>query len=162
MTRKTSPAGTADMIRGARVRQETLTPNCTSTASTRLITLAGEVFRPGIYELGARESLTELISHYGRGFTLNAALTAIMLIRAGQETTRFSWEEDRGITLEDGDTVRVEPILPEGATYHGGMGDPAIKASGARPFLLSAVLLRLFRSGLKAALIRRYRHCSQN
>jgi protein involved in polysaccharide export with SLBB domain len=80
----------------------------------RVVELAGEVFRPGTYELLPGEKLGNLIEYYGGGFTLDAAPEKITLTRAGEDATAsrelqfLSWEKERETTLEDGDRVAVE------------------------------------------------------
>jgi protein involved in polysaccharide export with SLBB domain len=80
----------------------------------RIVTLSGEVFRPGTYELLPGEELESLIAYYGNGFTLDAAPEKITLIRAGKDTTAprelrsLSWDNGREIALEDRDQVAVE------------------------------------------------------
>jgi protein involved in polysaccharide export with SLBB domain len=79
----------------------------------RKVSVAGEVFRPGTYELLPGEELESLIAYYGDGFTLDAAPEKITLARAGKDTTAsrelrsLAWDSDKGTTLEDGDTVSI-------------------------------------------------------
>jgi protein involved in polysaccharide export with SLBB domain len=80
----------------------------------RRVSIAGEVFRPGTYELLPGEELESLVEYYGGGFTLDAAPEKITLTRAGKDTTAprelrsLSWDGDREAALEDGDAVAVE------------------------------------------------------
>jgi protein involved in polysaccharide export with SLBB domain len=80
----------------------------------RKVSIAGEVFRPGTYELLPGEELETLVDYYGGGFTLDAAPEKITLARAGKDTTAsrelrsLSWDRDRETALEDGDQVAVE------------------------------------------------------
>ncbi|MDR0722476.1 MAG: SLBB domain-containing protein, partial [Treponema sp.] len=79
----------------------------------RIVTLAGEVFRPGTYELLAGESLQELVSYYGDGFTLNADINLIRVSRINTlegvpgETKFVSFKETDLLTLEDRDIVSI-------------------------------------------------------
>jgi protein involved in polysaccharide export with SLBB domain len=80
----------------------------------RKASVAGEVFRPGTYELLPGEDLESLIAYYGDGFTLDAAPEKITLTRAGQDATAprelrsLSWNNDKKTALEDGDQVTIE------------------------------------------------------
>jgi protein involved in polysaccharide export with SLBB domain len=80
----------------------------------RKASIAGEVFRPGTYELLPGEDLKRLVEYYGDGFTLDAAPEKIILTRAGKDNTMsrelraLSWDKDKETALEDGDQVTVE------------------------------------------------------
>ncbi|MDR1302347.1 MAG: SLBB domain-containing protein, partial [Treponema sp.] len=79
----------------------------------RIVTIAGEVFRPGTYELLSGESLKELVSYYGDGFTLNADPELIRVSRINTlegipgETKFASYKENASLTLEDRDTISI-------------------------------------------------------
>ncbi|MDR0629336.1 MAG: SLBB domain-containing protein, partial [Treponema sp.] len=79
----------------------------------RIVTIHGEVFRPGTYELLQGESLTELVSYYGDGFTLNADINLIRLSRINTiegvpgETQFVSFKEIDVLILEDRDTISI-------------------------------------------------------
>jgi protein involved in polysaccharide export with SLBB domain len=102
----------------------------------RKVSIAGEVSRPGIYELLPGEDLESLITYYGSGFTLDAAPEKITLARAGKNTTAarelkaLSWDKDRETALEDGDQVSVEnrnanrqAVFFEGAVFSTAEGE---------------------------------------
>ncbi|MDR1956915.1 MAG: SLBB domain-containing protein, partial [Treponema sp.] len=80
----------------------------------RIVAIAGEVFRPGSYELLEGESLQELVSYYADGFTLNAAPDLIRLSRINTlegipgETQFVSFKENALLTLEDRDIIAIE------------------------------------------------------
>jgi protein involved in polysaccharide export with SLBB domain len=77
----------------------------------RIVTLSGEVFRPGVYELLPGEDLTALVEYYGDGFTLAADLGQIRLTRidaeAAGETRVFNYKEHAGTILKDRDAIHV-------------------------------------------------------
>jgi protein involved in polysaccharide export with SLBB domain len=79
--------------------------------SGREVTLAGEVFRPGTYELLEGEELASLVEQYGDGFTLGADPSRIRLSRVSTdlagETKIFAYQENAGMTLEDRDVISV-------------------------------------------------------
>jgi protein involved in polysaccharide export with SLBB domain len=78
----------------------------------RVVELAGEVFRPGIYELLPEEELEALITYYGDGFTLRANPLRIRLARISSESTGesnvFPYSGNAGMILADRDIVTVE------------------------------------------------------
>jgi protein involved in polysaccharide export with SLBB domain len=78
----------------------------------RLVTLTGEVFRPGIYELLPGEELTALVDRYGDGFTLAADPGRIRLTRINTEATGetmvFDYKGNVGMILKDRDVINVE------------------------------------------------------
>jgi protein involved in polysaccharide export with SLBB domain len=78
----------------------------------RVVTLAGEAFRPGIYELLPGEELETLINYYGDGFTLAANPLRIRLTRIRSETAGlarvFPYGDNAGMVLEDRDIITVE------------------------------------------------------
>jgi protein involved in polysaccharide export with SLBB domain len=77
----------------------------------RLVTLTGEVFRPGVYELLPGEELAMLLEYYGDGFTPAADPGRIRLTRidveAAGETMVFDYKEHPGMILKDRDAVNV-------------------------------------------------------
>jgi protein involved in polysaccharide export with SLBB domain len=77
----------------------------------RRVVLAGEVFRPGTYELLEGEELASLVGLYGDGFTVRADPSRIRLSRisveAPGETKTFVYQENAGMTLEDLDAISV-------------------------------------------------------
>jgi protein involved in polysaccharide export with SLBB domain len=80
-------------------------------AAGRIIQVAGEVFRPGEYELLPGETLKELIEYYADGFTLNADPGRIMLARINTrenipgESKVFPYKANEGLVLEDRDRL---------------------------------------------------------
>jgi protein involved in polysaccharide export with SLBB domain len=77
----------------------------------RVVTLTGEVFRPGVYELLPGEALAALVEQYGDGFTLAAdpgrmRLTRIDAEGAG-ETKVFDYKANAGMALRDRDVITV-------------------------------------------------------
>jgi protein involved in polysaccharide export with SLBB domain len=96
----------------------------------RKVSISGEVFRPGTYELLPGEELASLVEYYGDGFTLDAAPEKITLTRAGKDNTvsremqYLSWDKDKGTTLEDGDHIGIanrssnrQAVFFEGAVF---------------------------------------------
>jgi protein involved in polysaccharide export with SLBB domain len=79
--------------------------------SGRVVTLSGEVFRPGTYELLPGEQLESLVEYYGDGLTLNADPGRIRLSRISTDTageTRiFPYQGNSGMILEDRDVVTI-------------------------------------------------------
>jgi protein involved in polysaccharide export with SLBB domain len=80
-------------------------------AAERRVTVTGEVFRPGEYELLPGETLKELIEYYADGFTLNADPGRIMLARINTrenipgESKVFPYKANEGLVLEDRDIL---------------------------------------------------------
>jgi protein involved in polysaccharide export with SLBB domain len=77
----------------------------------RKVSIAGEVFRPGTYELLPGENLESLALYYGDGFTLAAdpgrlKLTRIHAQTAG-ETRIFPYSGNAAMVLEDRDVIDV-------------------------------------------------------
>jgi protein involved in polysaccharide export with SLBB domain len=79
----------------------------------RRVSVTGEVFRPGEYELLPGETLKELVEDYAGGFTLGADPGRIRLARINTlenipgESKVFPYNENEGLALEDRDTVSV-------------------------------------------------------
>jgi protein involved in polysaccharide export with SLBB domain len=77
------------------------------------VTIEGEVFRPGRYELLPDESLEELVEYYGDGFTLRADSERMRLFRINTpqgvvgEGRLFSYGAHAGVVLEDQDRIIV-------------------------------------------------------
>jgi protein involved in polysaccharide export with SLBB domain len=102
-------------------------------AAERHVTIAGEIARPGRYELLPGESLKELVEYYGDGFTLDAAPERISLTRAGEDPSVsraiqfLVWDKDTAmaISLDDGDQITItnrsvnrEAVFFEGAVFY--------------------------------------------
>jgi protein involved in polysaccharide export with SLBB domain len=83
-------------------------------AAGRIVSISGEVFRPGTYELLPEEHLDALISYYADGFTLNADTERIRLSRIhtleglSGETQFTSFRESPRVLLEDRDRIFVD------------------------------------------------------
>jgi protein involved in polysaccharide export with SLBB domain len=77
----------------------------------RKVSITGEVFRPGTYELLPGEELVNLVEYYGDGFTLDADPGRVRLSRISTktagETRIFDYQENTGMTLEDRDLITV-------------------------------------------------------
>jgi protein involved in polysaccharide export with SLBB domain len=77
----------------------------------RKVSITGEVFRPGTYELLPGEELASLVEQYSDGFTLAADSSRVRLSRirteAAGETRVFNYAEHTGMTLEDRDVISV-------------------------------------------------------
>jgi protein involved in polysaccharide export with SLBB domain len=82
--------------------------------SGRIVTISGEVFRPGSYELLPEEGLQCLVEYYGGGFTLAANTVRIRLSRIAAlqdvsgESTVFSYEEALAMEFLDRDIITIE------------------------------------------------------
>jgi protein involved in polysaccharide export with SLBB domain len=82
-------------------------------AAGRKVTVAGDVFRPGEYEILPEETLQELIEYYAGGFTLMADSEKISLVRINtrentpNEENFFPYEENKRLALENRDVVFV-------------------------------------------------------
>jgi len=97
---------------------------------SRAVTIAGEVRRPGIYQLLAGEGLVDLVETYAQGFTEQANKARIGLTRVNPGTSGLGsrmvldWARDSGTELLDRDTIAVAPlsdILPV-AYFEGALG----------------------------------------
>lgn len=82
----------------------------------RIVTLSGEVRRPGSYQLLAGEGLRQLIEVYGDGFTPKALSSRLQLTRfkgssdvLGQKS-KLDYQADPGLSLENLDLVHVVPM----------------------------------------------------
>jgi protein involved in polysaccharide export with SLBB domain len=77
----------------------------------RTVSLSGEVFRPGVYELLPGEDLAALVEYYGDGFTLAADPARLRLTRidaeGAGETMVFDYREQSGMVLKDRDAIAV-------------------------------------------------------
>ena len=102
----------------------------TVRSAERIVTIAGEVRRPGRYQLLAGEGLKDLVEVYGDGFTENANPARLTLTRApstGESVGSmmpFDYAAAAKVELEDFDTVTVAPItelLPV-AWFEGALG----------------------------------------
>jgi protein involved in polysaccharide export with SLBB domain len=99
-----------------------------SRASFR-VELAGEVYRPGSYELEPGDTVSTLVREYGRGATPDADLGRVRIEPTGTDPTVWvdlsAGEEDRGLSHQDSVFVpaasRREPIV----YVEGGVGESA-------------------------------------
>lgn len=96
-----------------------------------LVTIAGKVKRPMIYEMKERETMADLLGYTG-GFTGDAYKKAIRIIRkSGREHQVYNVDEKEfaGFSLMDGDNVAVDSVLARfenrieirGAVYREGL-----------------------------------------
>jgi protein involved in polysaccharide export with SLBB domain len=112
-------------------------------AAGRRVSIQGEVFRPGEYELLPGEGLRELVEYYADGFTLAADPEGLDLTRIsvspGQvgEARHISYREQVDFALEDRDQVTVRNkiekrprIFFEGALYAAITGDVETTSAG--------------------------------
>lgn len=128
-----------------------------------LVTIEGEVKRPGIYELRAGETMQDLLKYCG-GFTSTAYKNTIVVERIGEkerEVKEFPYSKIPTFLLKGGDMVTIQKVLDKyknrvtisGAVYHPGtyelksgmtLLDLLNKASGVRKeaFLDRALIVR--------------------
>jgi protein involved in polysaccharide export with SLBB domain len=84
----------------------------------QIITLAGEVARPGVYQLLPGEGLSELINRYGNGVLPSGDSQAVLVRRYQEGTTktvdvlRVSQESFDSFSLQHLDTVYISPVVP--------------------------------------------------
>lgn len=99
----------------------------------RLITLAGEVVRPGVYQPLEGESLHKILETYGNGVLPSGDARALLVRRFKGDSSstvdvlRVSAEELESFAVQHLDTIFVNPIVPltravsiEGAVTMGG------------------------------------------
>jgi protein involved in polysaccharide export with SLBB domain len=99
-------------------------------AAGRRVTVGGEVFRPGEYELLPGEELSAVVGYYAGGFTLDADPGRITLSRTGKDSATprealyLSWDKDTAFVLTDGDRVTIankdinrQAVFFEGAVF---------------------------------------------
>ncbi len=128
-----------------------------------LVTIDGEVKRPGIYELKEGETMQNLID-YCRGFTPSAYKDIIVVGRVNgrnREVKEILYSQASQFLLKGGDKITIQKIVDkydnkvtiEGAVYHAGnyelkpkmtLKDLIDKASGVKEeaFLDRALLIR--------------------
>lgn len=128
-----------------------------------LVTIDGEVKRPGIYELRKGETMQDLLKYCG-GFTSTAYKNTIVVERIGKkerEVKEFPYSQIASFQLKGGDMVAIQKVLDKyknrvtisGAVYHPGtyelkkgmtLLDLLNKASGVRDeaFLDRALIVR--------------------
>ncbi|AEF84784.1 putative ClpX, ATPase regulatory subunit [Treponema primitia ZAS-2] len=90
----------------------------TVSHATRVVTVAGEVERPGIYQLLPGESLRELIGYYANGLSPIADPTRIELVRqvesavdSGDKIYLTRDAIDSGYPLQHLDAIRIPSII---------------------------------------------------
>lgn len=95
-----------------------------------LVTIEGEVKRPGIYELREGETMQDLLKYCG-GFTSTAYKNTIVVERIGnleREVKEFPLSQVSSFSLKGGDMVTIQKVLDKysnrvtvsGAVYHPG------------------------------------------
>lgn len=107
--------------------------------SQRMVTLAGEVGRPGVYQPLANESLATIIERYGNGILPSGDTEAVLVRRYGSGSTanidviRVATDELASFAVSDRDTIYVSPIAPlsRAVTVEGAvnMGDVTVQSS---------------------------------
>jgi len=104
----------------------------------RIISISGEVRRPGTYQLLEGEGLPELVMIYGDGFTEKANPTRMSIVRYVSLTSpvgekiQLDYTKDKDMTLSMYDSVNVpayQDLLP-GAWFEGAIG---VSVEGAAP-----------------------------
>ena len=135
-----SPGGeqrTYDLFRwrrfGELAHNPLLTPGATITfrERERAVRLAGEVRRPGRYQLLAGDGLKELIEQYGGGFTLAADLTRVVISRlraagdgAGRESIAVDFAAGGAPPLLDDDSILVRAVPSPVVYLEGALEQP--------------------------------------
>ncbi len=90
----------------------------TIVQAKRLITLAGEVVRPGVYQPLEGESLKEILSTYGNGILPSGDSRGVLVRRYKSESSstidvlRIGADELESFAVQHLDTVYVSPIIP--------------------------------------------------
>lgn len=107
--------------------------------ASRLVTLVGEVSRPGVYQPMENEGLEELLNRYGNGVLPSGDSTAVLVRRYGVEQSskvdvlRVDNQDFSSFTLKHMDTVFVSPLAPlsRAVTVEGAvnMGDMQVQSS---------------------------------
>ena len=135
-----SPGGqrrTYDLFRwrrfGELAHNPLLAPGATITfrERERAVRLAGEVRRPGRYQLLAGEGLPELIEQYGAGFTLAADPTRVVISRlnaagdgAGRESIAVNIAAGGAPPLLDEDSILVRAVPSPVVYLEGALEQP--------------------------------------
>lgn len=111
----------------------------TLVGAERIITLAGEVNRPGVYQPLANESLGAILERYGNGMLPSGDASAVLVRRYGSESVanidvlRIASGELGSFGVRHMDAVYVSPIAPlsRAVTVEGAvnMGDTAALSS---------------------------------
>ena len=110
-----------------------LAPGATITfrERERAVRLAGEVRRPGRYQLLAGEGLPELIEQYGAGFTLAADPTRVVISRlsaagdgAGRESIAVDFAAGGAPPLLDEDSILVRAVPSPVVYLEGALEQP--------------------------------------
>jgi len=112
-----------DLFRFQRLGDQTQNPYLrpddvvTFNRVSRLVTIDGEVERPGIYQLLDGEDIRELIEFYGNGFTALADPTRIEMLRrvnsddvSGDRIFLTDNDMEHNFALENYDIISVPPI----------------------------------------------------
>lgn len=101
--------------------------------SQRRVRIAGEVRRPGTYDLVAAEQLRELVEFYGGGLTENADTSRVRIERMAGDRARIVYTSladasPQGAALENGDIVTIAALsasLPV-VSFEGAVAPPAV------------------------------------
>jgi protein involved in polysaccharide export with SLBB domain len=111
----------------------------TLVEAPRLVTLVGEVSRPGVYQPLADEGLTEILQRYGNGVLPSGDAKAVLVRRYGSgdsanvDVLRVDSDDFDSFTLEHMDTVFISPLAPlsRAVTIEGAvnMGDVQVQSS---------------------------------
>jgi polysaccharide biosynthesis/export protein len=146
---KTRPTRRCDLFKALRYGDESEDPYLRPGEiivlhrSERSVEIAGEAFRPGVYELLPGEQLGELVSVYGDGLTSRADATRSRIQRmSGDRPTveyiNLASESARAITVRDGDlvtipakTANLSAVVFEGAIIPQSGGAGGAAAAGA-------------------------------
>jgi hypothetical protein len=107
----------------------------TLVPAERIITLAGEVNRPGVYQPLADEQLSTILERYGNGMLPSGDASAVLVRRYGSNSSanidvlRVASSELGSFSVQHMDTIYVSPIAPlsRAVTVEGAvnMGDVA-------------------------------------
>ena len=115
----------------------------------RIVTIVGEVRRPGSYELAQGEELAAAIELYADGFTDKADRNALLLTRlaaeqgSGGEKRRFDFQSERGFQLKNYDTINIpslQDLLPV-AYFEGALG---AQPNGQSPQVAQRIVYQYF------------------
>lgn len=100
--------------------------------ATKIVTLAGEIGRPGVYQPLTGERLSTIVERYGNGILPSGDAAAVLVRRYGSSASqaidviRVSSDELASFEIRDMDTIYVSPLVPlsravtvEGAVHMG-------------------------------------------
>ena len=106
--------------------------------SERRVEIAGEVHRPGTYELMANEQLKELVEAYGDGLTGNSDVSLVRIQRISGDRARIIYVNlaeayRKAASLENGDVITI-PSLKESlsvVSFEGAVNEAASSTAAA-------------------------------